>query len=232
MVGIFSYAQEFAFGLKGGFNNNSIGEINSIPGSCVGCPDESFSANNDVSFLVGAFLNVEFGKLFVRPEINYVDLKNSYTFPEGESQWSTSKTDIPILIGYKIFDPVSIYAGPGFNFYGDVTMESANNTQGESAINYLKSTTTLNFGVNVEFRRFGIDLRYEVANKDTEIERQDFIFSGDPGLGINQADIFAYTPSQINLSVNVFLFRTNSEDARGFLSGLFRKDKCHCPYSK
>lgn len=225
-------AQEFAVGIKGGLNTNSIGDINSRGGSFeTGHPDELFSPNKEIGYQFGAFLNIEFGKFFIRPEINYVQLNNSYSFPQAETSWSASKTDIPILLGYRIIGPIAPYVGFGFNLYGDVKMESANNTPGKTNINYFNSTTTLNFGINVEFKRFGIDLRYEMGNTETEEELQDFIFSGNGATGVNLADILPYKPSQFSLSVNIFLFRTNADDIGGLFSGLF-KGKCHCPYTK
>ena len=223
----FANAQEFAIGIKGGINNNSIGDIITVGSNGANGPVAglNFEPVKEIGYQFGAFLNIEFGKLYIRPEINYVDLNNSYKFPKTDSEWLTNKIDVPILIGYKIFKPVSIYVGPGFNFYDEVILHGANNTDGESTIDYYKSTTTLNFGVNVEFKRFGVDLRYEMANKETLEERQDFHNSV---YGVNQADIFAYKPSQISLSLNIFLFRTNGEDISDIFSNLFRGNSCDC----
>ena len=77
------------------------------------------------------------------------------------------------------------------------------------------------------FKRFGIDLRYQMANKETIEERQDFNFSAT---GVNQADIYSYKPSQISLSLNIFLFRTNADDIGGAFANLFKNNKCYCPY--
>ena len=224
----FMFSQEFAIGLKGGINNNTIGDINSRGGSFqTGHPDEVFSPDKQMSFLFGAFLDVSFGKLFVRPELNFVDLKNKYEFPREESNWATTKIDLPILIGYKVFEPVSVYLGPGFSFYDEVTLEGANNTHGESNINYYKSSTTLNFGVTVEFKYFGIDLRYQRNMKEVPYEFQDMHYSV---YGINLADYYTYNPSMISLSLNIFLFRTDAENVGSIFSGLFKSNKCYCPY--
>lgn len=222
------FSQEFAIGIKGGLNNNAIGDINSRGGSFqTGHPDEVFSPEKQMSYLFGGFVDVSFGKLFIRPELNYVDLRNKYTFPREESNWATSKVDLPILIGYKVFDPVSVYAGPGFSFYDQVTIEGANNTHGQSVINYYKSSTTLNFGVTVEFKYFGVDLRYQRNMKEVEYEFQDMHHSV---YGINLADYYAYTPTMISLNLNIFLFRTDAENIGSIFSGLFKSDKCYCPY--
>ena len=137
LTSFLSNSQEFAIGIKGGLNNNSIGDIISYGGSFeTGHPNEIFSATNNIGYHFGAFLDIEFGKLFIRPEINYVKLNNTYEFPNKDSEWSTNKIEIPILIGYKIFKPISIYVGPGFDFYDKVNLFGANNTNGESTIDY------------------------------------------------------------------------------------------------
>jgi len=224
---LFINAQEYAFGIKAGFNQYNIGDIISYGGSFPGGqPNEVFSPNKEIGFQFGAFLDIAFDKFYVRPELSYISNKNNYSFPVKASNWRASKINFPILVGYKVFDPVSIYLGPSFDFFTDVTLEGINNEKGASPINYEKSATSIMFGVQVEFKRFGIDLRYETGLKETSEERQDFHFSD---YGINQADIYAYKPSQISLSVNVFLFRTNSENIGGLFSGLFKSSKCYCP---
>ena len=111
-------AQEYVFGVKGGFNTNKIGDINSRGGSIqVGKADEVFSPNKEIDILFGAYFAAEFGIFFIRPEINYVSLKNNYAFPKRKSNWSTSKIEVPLLLGIKVFDPISIYVGPSLNFW-------------------------------------------------------------------------------------------------------------------
>jgi hypothetical protein len=226
----FSSAQEYALGIKGGFNYYNIGDINSRGGSIQGKPpDEIFSPNKELGTQYGAFFNVALGNFFVRPEINFVSNKNNYAFPVNTSNWKTSKTDVPILVGYKILDPVAIYVGPTFSFFNDMTMDGANNTDGESSIEFFKNQTSFSFGIMVEFKRFGIDLRYETASKETEGEIgdnwHDFNFSG---YGINIADIYPYKPSQISLSLNIFLFRTDGDEISDIFSNLFRGSGCNC----
>ena len=224
-------AQEFAIGIKGGLNYYNIGDIYSRGGSIqAGKPDETFTPNNEMGYQFGAFFNVEFGKLFIRPELNFVTNKNSYDFPIKTSQWKATKTDVPLLIGYKIFDPIAIYVGPSFSFFSNMTMEGANNLPEEAPIAFEKTATSLMIGIQVEFKRFGVDLRYESGMKNTTGEFDDnwhdFYYSI---YGVNIADIWSYKPSQISLSFNIFLFRTNADDLSGIFSGLFKSSKCWCP---
>ena len=223
-------AQEYAIGVKGGLNYYTIGDIFSRGGSIVGGVDKTFSPNKEMGTQLGAFLNVEFGKLFIRPELNFVSNKNNYSFPVKTSNWQASKIDAPLLIGYKLFDPISIYLGPSFSFFNEMTLDGANNNAGKSPIIYDKTTTNIAFGVMVDFKRFGIDLRFESGLKETMGEfgdnYQDFHNSD---YGINIGDIWSYKPSQISLSLNIYLFRTNGGDIDDFFSRLFKGNKCWCP---
>lgn len=224
-----SYSQEYAIGVKTGLNYYTIGDINSRGGSIqAGKANETFSPNKEIGTQIGAFLNIDFGELYIRPELNYVNNKNNYNFPTKTSKWSASKIDLPILFGYKIYEPVSIYLGPTFSFFNEMTIEGANNVTGASPLLYKKTTTSINFGAMVEFKRFGIDLRYEIGLNETEGEHtdnyQDFHHSA---YGINIADIWSYKPSQISLSLNIFLFRTDGENIKSLFK---RNSNCGCPY--
>jgi hypothetical protein len=226
----FANAQEYAVGIKGGLNYYSIGDINSRGGSFeTGHPDEIFSPNKEIGTQFGVFFNVAFGNFYVRPEINFVSNNNNYDFPLRTSHWKATKTDVPILIGYKVYDPISIYLGPSFSFFNKMTLEGANNNTDANPINFEKTTSNLIFGIQLEFKRFGVDLRYELGSKETEGESgdnyQDFQHSA---FGINIGDIYPYKPSQISLSLNIFLFRTDGGEISDIFSKLFKGKGCNC----
>lgn len=224
-----SFAQEFSVGARGGLNYYSIGDINSRGGSIQsGLADVLYSPNKEMGTQFGAFLNVEFGKLYVRGEINFVSNNNNYDFPNKVSKWKASKTNIPILVGYKVFDPISIYAGIGFDVINKVSLDGVQETSfSDGGPDLEKTSTNVTVGIMVEFKRFGLDLRYEPGSKETQEELLDI----DNGkYGVNLADLRSYKPSQLSLSLNIYLFRTNSSDIGGLFTNLFRSDKCHCPY--
>ncbi|WP_274475971.1 porin family protein [Mangrovimonas aestuarii] len=225
-----SLAQDFSVGVRGGINQYSIGDINSRGGSFEsGHPDEVFSPKKKIGYQFGAYVNIQFNKFFIRPEINYSKSKNSYDFPDKESYWKSSKIEIPVLFGYEIFKPVSIYAGPIFNFYGDTTLDGVQVTSYSDGGPDLDDTTmNLVFGVMAKYGRFGLDLRYEYGLKETEEELLDIIHSS---YGVNLADLRSYRPGVLSLSLSIDIFRTNPDDIGGLFSGLFRSDHCYCPYN-
>jgi len=224
-----SYSQEFTIGARAGFNQYTIGDLNSRGGSIqTGKPDELFSPNKELGTQFGAFLNIEFGKLFIRPELNFSSSKNRYDFPTKEAFWKTSRIDVPILLGYEIFDPITIYVGPGFNVFNDTTLDGVQVTSySDGGPDIEKTAMHLNFGIMLKAGRFGIDLRYEMNSKETEEELLDIIRSE---YGVNLADLRSYKPNVISLSVFIDIIKTDKDDIGGFFAGIFKNDKCYCPY--
>jgi len=222
-------AQEFTLGARGGFNYYTIGDINSRGGSLQGTPpDELFSPQKEFGTQFGAFLNIEFGKLFIRPEINFASHKNRYDFPNKEAFWKTSRIDVPILLGYEIFDPITLYAGPGFSFFNEATLDGVQVTSySDGGPDLEKTAMQLNFGIMLKAGRFGVDLRYEMNSKETEEELLDIIRSE---YGVNLADLRSYKPNVVSLSIFIDILKTDKDDIGGFFSGLFKNDKCYCPY--
>lgn len=222
-------AQEFTLGARGGFNYYTIGDINSRGGSLQGTPpDELFSPQKEFGTQFGAFLNIEFGKLFIRPEINFASHKNRYDFPNKEAFWKTSRIDVPILLGYEIFDPITLYAGPGFSVFNDATLDGVQVTSySDGGPDLEKTAMHLNFGIMLRAGRFGMDLRYEMNSKETEEELLDIIRSE---YGVNLADLRSYKPNVVSLSIFIDILKTDKDDIGGFFSGLFKNDKCYCPY--
>lgn len=226
---IFCYAgsQEYVFGVKAGLNNNTIGIIQS-KGSGFQVGD--FEGQKDLGYQIGAYFMVEFKGFYIRPELNYVSIENHYEFPKKDAKWTTSKMEIPILFGLQIAKPISIYAGPSFNFFDDYQLEGVQdaNNFSDGGPDIDKNTTSLNFGIMVRYNRFSVDLRYEVGTKElTEgngLERANFDIDNGR-YGVNLADLKPYTPKMLRLSVSIDIFRTDGTS----IADIFKGNSCWCP---
>ncbi len=173
---------------------------------------------------------MKFSKFYIRPELNYVSAKNHYDFPLQTSEWKTTKIDLPLLFVYDFLKPISIYAGPGINFFGDTTIEGVQETSftsGSPGPDLKKTTFNVNIGVMLRYKRLGIDLRYEMGQSSTNQEREDFIRSA---YGVNLADLKSYKPRVLSLSIFYDVFRTDGKSIGGFFSDLFKRNNCGCPY--
>jgi len=196
-------AQEFGIGLKGGVNYNSIGDFLSQEGSY-------YPADNQIGYQFGVFVDIGFERFFVRPEVNYVSLKNSYAFPTKTSQWAAQQIDIPILFGYKVYYPIAIYAGPVFSFISDMTMEGwKENTSYGDPFTYNTSSTGISAGILIDFDRVGIDFRYQYGITTVKEQHLDMIRNYN-GYGVGIGDLVEYNPSQIMVSIQFKLFTLNS----------------------
>ena len=89
-----------------------------------------------------------------------------------------NKVEIPILIGYNFFGPISIFTGPIFQNIISIKSKSLNFG------NYTNSFTMgLQIGSRIEIGKFGLGFRFERGFTDNEIEI----------LGNNSIDIEAYS---------------------------------------
>jgi len=229
---LYASAQEYGFGVRGGINTYSIGDIVTVGSNGPQGPEAGlvFEPVKDIGFQFGGYFFAKFGKFYIRPELNYVSSQNHYDFPNQKSKWTTSKIDIPVLFVYDIFEPISIYAGPGFNFFGDTKIEGVQETSftaGTAGPDLEKSTFNINVGIMFRYNRLTLDLRYEMGQGKTSEEREDFIRSD---YGVNLADLKSYKPNVLSLNVSYDIFRTDGQSIGSFFADIFEGDKCHCPY--
>lgn len=207
-----NYAQDYFIGIKGGINYNTIGDFKhygeetGIGGDLT--PDEStiFTPTKTLGIHYGLYVKAEFGNLFVKPEINYTSMENSYTLGLGKTtNWTSSKIEIPILIGYNIYNPISIYAGPVFSSISDRDLEGLRLTSGkiDTPIKYDKNSTSVSAGILIQYKRFGFDVRYDYGI--TAVKKQQIrMIRSEYGTYI--ADLLEYNPSQLSVSLTIDLF--------------------------
>lgn len=211
------YAQEITIGIKGGINYNNIGELYHYgPESGGGvnanpAVDTYYTADKEMGTQFGAFIMIAFGKVFIRPEINFTSLKNNYSLELKMSNWTATRLDFPILLGYKIYKPVSIYAGPVFSKISTMELEGV-----EYPIVFKESALNLQAGILFDFGRFGFDFRYEYGLKPIEAQEIDMFATK---YGTNRGRLLEYNPSQIQLSIHINLFKINAEGGNNLRTG-------------
>ncbi|SDB47171.1 Outer membrane protein beta-barrel domain-containing protein [Flavobacteriaceae bacterium MAR_2010_188] len=226
---IFCNSQELTIGIKGGVNYSFIGDINSRGGSLSGFPvDEVFTPNKELGTQFGGLVMVRFGSLMLRGEILFSKQKNYYEFPSRNSYWNSSRTEIPLIIGYEVFKPFSPYVGINATSTSKLTIDGL-----ENDLTYDKRDLNPIIGLLVDFGRFGVDVRYELSTTEEPYFDANFVNNstqGQPGYGINSADIYPYKLGVLSLSAHINLFTTDKDRMGSFFGGLFKGDKCYCPY--
>jgi len=159
---------QFEYGIKAGLNFNNNLNIKAKIESL----DEAvniFESRN--GFHIGGFLKLNIGKIYIRPELTYSKINNSYDIPITLSQqeniisdFKQSKIDIPVLIGYKFFNMINLFAGPRFEYIGKVNFNDLNIDDLED-----KFETGLHYGLGFKLGKIELDLRVERGFNKNEI---------------------------------------------------------------
>lgn len=134
------------WGIKGGLNFASASDIQ------INANEISPDANSETGYHAGVFLKFKATRFYIRPELVYTVTKSSYdlsTFQQG-------KIDLPVLLGFTLIKPISLFAGPSLQYIVDSDFDLLSLGDFEKEL-----TAGFNIGVGAEIGFFGIDARYE-----------------------------------------------------------------------
>jgi len=178
-----SFAQSGnGYGIKAGLNYNGNGDYFDSVNDNFQNPDRN------VGFHIGIFGKIG-DNLYFKPELMYTSTKSDY----DSSEFTMKKLDAPLLVGAKIMGPLSVFGGPSLQYILDSGFNriNINNIENDFSVG-------LNFGVAVNFKTVGIDLRYERGFSENEAR-----FLDNNGIGVN--DRLDTRPDQLILSVSLAL---------------------------
>ncbi|MDO9138043.1 MAG: outer membrane beta-barrel protein [Lutibacter sp.] len=152
------------FGIKGGLSYNSNGKISDDSNTFIENEGKGKSGYN-----VGIYGKMELGPIYLRPELVYTKTTSEYELNTGGTEdYKIARLDMPVLVGLKLIGPLSIFAGPAFQYtlendFKDIEYDRIDND----------FTVGFNFGAGLELGRLGLDVRYERGfnkNESTFIE--------------------------------------------------------------
>ncbi len=141
---------EKSFGIKAGLNYNSNGKL--IEEFSNATTDINQGADSKVGFHAGIYGKIDISNLYLRPELVYTKTKSDY----NGTDFDMSKLDLPVLLGYKIIGPLSVFVGPSFQYILDTDLEGVELSDVKNDF-----TVGLNVGVGVQLGSLGLDVRYE-----------------------------------------------------------------------
>ncbi|NNK83269.1 MAG: outer membrane beta-barrel protein [Flavobacteriaceae bacterium] len=178
------FTQNTEWGIKAGLNYNANGDyFDSVL-------DTSENPDRNIGFHLGLFGKI--GRdLYFKPELVYTSTKSDY----DSGGFSMKKIDAPLLVGVKVLGPIAVFGGPSLQYILDtdsgISGISINEVENDFSVG-------LNFGVALNFEKFGIDVRYERGFNENEAT-----FLDNNGLDIN--DRLDTRPEQIILSLSLNL---------------------------
>ena len=143
----FSFSQ-IKFGLKGGVNFDSSGDIVLIADKL----EKQGQLVGKTGFHLGAYTEVDFFIIYLRPELQYTKVRSQFE----NNLIDNSRIELPVSFGLILLGPVSIFLGPTV-FYN--LSQKSNDLKLDEIKN--KMTFGLHIGSRLKLGPFGIDLRYE-----------------------------------------------------------------------
>ena len=151
------------YGIKAGLSYNSNGKLSEFVNETETIFDNKGKGKS--GFNIGFYGKLNLGPIYLRPELIYTKTTTEYDLGNQIEDYKVSKIDIPVLVGVKLLGPLSIFAGPAFQYV------LSNDLMGLS-FNSIENDFTLgmNIGASVKFGRFGFDVRYERGFNESETQ--------------------------------------------------------------
>lgn len=151
------------YGIKAGLSYNSNGKLSEFVNETETIFDNKGKGKS--GFNIGFYGKLNLGPIYLRPELVYTKTTTEYDLGSQIEDYKVSKIDIPVLVGVKLLGPLSIFAGPAFQYVlsNDLMGLSFNSIENDF-------TVGMNIGASVKFGRFGFDVRYERGFNESEVE--------------------------------------------------------------
>jgi hypothetical protein len=158
---VFYMNAQSGFGIKGGLSYNTNGELSEFvneTGTIIENEGKGKSGYN-----VGIFGKIGLGPIYLRPELVYTKTTSEYILNSEAVDYKIARLDMPVLVGLKLIGPLSIFAGPAFQYtlendFNDIEYDRIDND----------FTVGFNFGAGLDLGRLGLDVRYERGFNENE----------------------------------------------------------------
>ncbi len=190
-------------GVNFGLNDDNFGSIENIK---TKVDDYDLDLKNSTGFQLGIFTEIDLITFYIRPEINLIfsKSKNGTAFTSvvnntnilnesiniAEHSYKSTDIQVPIIFGYKVLGPISLFAGPTFKY----NLSNSSNFDLEEIED--KYNLSLLLGTRVKVRSFSVGLRYERGLNNNEL-----LIINANGIEIDNANIDT-TTNKLSLNVS------------------------------
>ncbi|MGB5263124.1 MAG: outer membrane beta-barrel protein [Lutimonas sp.] len=166
-------AQLIQYGIKGGVNYNSNGNLQDLSGFE---DDFKIKSNEETGYHVGVFSEINLPLwLYVRPELLYTHTESTYKEAGKKSRLEMNKFDVPVLLGFKFLGLGRILVGPSFSYAFDTDLSDTDIFDKVKKIDSDDFSVNGQVGLGLELGNLGADVRWEIGLSGTQA-----IFSGQP----------------------------------------------------
>ena len=189
-------------GVNFGINDDNFGAIENIKNRI---DNYNLDIKNSTGFQFGVYTEIDLITFYIRPELNLIFSKSKnaaalqvnsildQSINIAEHSFKSTDVQVPIIFGYKILGPLSVFAGPSFKY----SLSNSSNFDLEEIKD--RYTLSMLLGSRVKFRSLSIGLRYERGLNKKEI----FIINAN-GVELDNANVDLTTNKlSLNLSYDI-----------------------------
>ena len=182
-------------GFQFGLNDDNFGSIENISNKI---DNYNLDIKNSTGFQFGVFTEIDLITFYIRPELNLIFSKSknaaAYSLDEGiniaEHSYKSSEIQLPIIFGYKVLGPISVFGGPSFKY--NLSNSSSFNLEDIKD----KYTLSLLLGSRVKIRSISVGLRYERGLNINEV-----LILNANGVDLDNANI-DLTTNKLSLNIS------------------------------
>ena len=190
-------------GVNFGLNDDNFGSIENIK---TKVDDYNLDLKNSTGFQLGLYTEIDLITFYIRPEINlifskskngtaFTNLDNDNIFLNetiniAEHSYKSSDIQIPIIFGYKVIGPISLFAGPTFKY----NLSNSSNFDLEDIKN--KYNLSILIGTRVKVKSFSLGLRYERGLNNDEL-----LIINANGVNLDNANVDT-TTNKLSLNIS------------------------------
>ena len=182
-------------GFQFGLNDDNFGSIENFKSKI---DNYDLNLKNSTGFHFGFFTEIDLITFYIRPELNLIFSKSknaaAYSSDEGiniaEHKFRSSEIQLPVIFGYKIFGPISVFGGPSFKYN---LSNSSNFNLDEIKDKY---TLSLLLGTRFKIRSISVGLRYERGLNNNEV-----LIINANGVDLDEANV-DLTTNKLSLNIS------------------------------
>jgi len=182
-------------GFQFGLNDDNFGSIENISNKI---DNYDLDIKNSTGFQFGIFTEIDLITFYIRPELNLIFSKSknaaAYSLDEGiniaEHSYKSSEIQLPIIFGYKVLGPISVFGGPSFKY----NLSNTSNFNLEDIKD--KYTLSLLLGSRVKIRYISVGVRYERGLNNNEV-----LIINANGVDLNNANV-DLTTNKLSLNIS------------------------------
>ncbi len=152
------YAQKgSAFGIKAGVNYGKTGNLVETGQNIIDRPEA------EIGYHAGFFGKIDLESVYLRPELFFTRLNEQ--FEGADARARLDKIDAPVLFGVYVLKPLSVFAGPSFQYVLDVDIQDIELSRVQEDF-----TIGLQVGLALDLGNIGFDVRYERGFTENEAQ--------------------------------------------------------------